>query len=684
VDQRADIWAFGCVLFEMITARRAFPGDETPDVLARVIQGEPDWKLIPASTPPAIVTLLHRCLRKDPARRLHSIADARIDLDDVAAGTLITAAPGAAPARSPWTLGLTAVAASAITAGAMLTLSPADPPPDPAAVLRFSLPMPDGWTLFRTLPNGRLNFAISPDGQKLAVAAMNKASSRRILVRRLDEAAFRELPGTDGAGNVFWAPDSQRLAFSTGGGIRRTDLSGAGSQPMVNLQGFGGLAWNQRDEFLAPQGAGNPLVRWSAAGGLPQPIGELTSGALGQMNPAWLPDNEGFMFLEVKGQQAYSLRIQSARRQTQTLAEIESQGPASVTAAIASGHVLLSRVETTGRGILTAQRLDLSTLRLSGNASALATDINPTFSVSENGVLVYSEGRFTSERLYWVDARGVVASTATGPIQIVNFDLSPDERSLVMQVQGGGLQLHDLGRGVTTPLNSFGVDPVWSADGKQVAFAVAGSKLRGLWVMPAFGGTPRRVYEPSTLTYLDGWSRDGAWLAGHVGGSAGPGILIPLAEGGKPILFEDNSKETGVDEARFSPDGRWLAYSLATPSSVDTFLIPLPPTGERWRVSVAGGVQPRWRADGRALYFLSMSGTMMMVDFEARAGAPPQISAPRALFETGIQVLQGFDQFAVNRDGTRFLIRRLDDRETMMQNRLQVIVNWPGLLKKTQ
>jgi Tol biopolymer transport system component len=192
------------------------------------------------------------------------------------------------------------------------------------------------------------------------------------------------------------------------------------------------------------------------------------------------------------------------------------------------------------------------------------------------------------------------------------------------------------------------------------------------------------VYEPSTLTYLDGWSRDGAWLAGHVGGSAGPGILIPLAEGGKPILFEDNSKETGVDEARFSPDGRWLAYSLATPSSVDTFLIPLPPTGERWRVSVAGGVQPRWRADGRALYFLSMSGTMMMVDFEARAGAPPQISAPRALFETGIQVLQGFDQFAVNRDGTRFLIRRLDDRETMMQNRLQVIVNWPGLLKKTQ
>ena len=690
VDQRADIWAFGCVLFEMLTARRAFEGEEIADVLARVIQSEPDWTQLPAATPRSVKTLLQRCLRKDPARRIHSIADVGIDLEEVATGAPEEARDSAPPARrSWWAAALMGVAAgAAIVAVAMLTVVSRQPALVDAPVVRFTVPMPDGWALFRNPITGRMNFAVSPDGQKLAVV-LAKGGARRIFVRRLDDNAFRELPETEGAVGVFWAPDSQRFGFALPtGAIRRADLAGAGSQLMVTLPTPGPTAsWGPSDELLSGTGFGTPLYQWSANGGTATRLDELPDDVTARTTPSWLPGDNGYLYVENKTGDRFAVMVTRAGA-AQEITSGDAAGAGSIGAQYRSGRLLLSVTEPTGRSVLTAQPLDLSGPRLTGNPSVLVADLHPSFSASETGVLVYGPGQSVAERFVWVDARGsdvATVSTGTERMRPANFDLSPDERFLVIQQVGNSnpLLVHDLTRGVSTSLTVRGTDPIWSFDGKQIAFARVGGSEQGIHVTPAFGGSSRLVYAAKDPTYLDDWSRDGQWLAGHVN-ITGAGILMPLAANATPILFEDKGGPAGVDETRFSPDGRWLAYGRNVAGTGDVFLIPVPPTGERWQVSVAGGAQPRWRSDGKALYFLSLAGTMMMVDIQMKSGAPPQISAPRALFETGLQVNTGFDQYAVNKDGTRFLIRRPDQAAMAALNYLNVIINWPGLLKESK
>ena len=685
VDQRADIWAFGCVLFEMLTAHRAFEGEEIADVLARVIQSEPDWTQLPLSTPQSVKTLLQRCLRKDPARRIHSIADVGIDLEEISTTPEETRTSAPPVRRSWWAPALMcATVGAAIAAVALLTARSSPPAPVDAPVVRFTVPMPDGWSLFRNAGSGRMNFAVSPDGQKLAVV-LAKGGTRRIFVRRLDDNAFRELPDTEGAVGFFWAPDSQRFGFSLpAGAIRRADLAGAGSQLMVTLPTAPTASWGPSDKLISGLGRRNPLYQWSANGGTATRLDELPDDVTARSTPSWLPGDNGYLYVENKTGDRFAVMVTRAGT-TQEITSGEAFGIGSTGALYRSGRLLLSVTEPTGRSVLTAHPLDMSGLRLTSTPSVLVTDLHPSFAASETGVLVYGPGQSVAERLVWVDARGsdvATVSTGTERMRPANFDLSPDERFLVVQQTGSSnpLLVHDLSRGVSTSLTVRGVDPIWSFDGKQIVFSTVGGSEQGIHVTPAFGGSSRLVYAAKEPTYLDDWSRDGQWLAGHVN-ITGAGILVPLAANATPILFEDKGGPTGVDETRFSPDGSWLAYGRNVTGTGDVFLIPVPPTGERWQVSVAGGAQPRWRSDGKAIYFLSLTGTMMMVDIQTKPDAPPQISAPRALFETGLQVNTGLDQYAVNKDGTRFLIRRPDQAAMAALNYLNVIINWPGLLK---
>jgi hypothetical protein len=681
VDQRADVWAFGCVLFEMLSGRRAFPGDEIADVLARVIQSEPDWQLLPKSTPRALTTLLQRCLRKDPARRIHSIADVRLDLEEIAVGGDQEAASVQTPARSRWAAMLAAAAlGGAITAAGMLATGLLRSAAPAAPLLRYSIELPEGAALTRLGTTGRINMAISPDGENLA-AVLLLNGRRRVFIRRLDETGFRELANTDDAQSVFWAPDSRHLAFATRNGLRRVDLSGLGSQFLATLPLYGWGAWGPADTILMATGAARPLYRLPAQGGPAEPIGVLPPGVRSRGVPSWLPGGQGFLFFDVTNPGQLSLMRAREGQEPQRIFDFESFGQGAASAVYQSGHLLLTATEPSGRTTLTAQPFDVAAGRFTGTRSVLVSDLNPAFSVSDTGVLVYGEGRLAGERFAWVDARGRLVSYASDMLRLSQFDLSPDERNVVMQdaAGGNGLSLHDLTRGATTRLNEYGVDPIWSPDGRQIAFAVvAAGRESGIHVMPAFGGPSRVLYAAKEQTFLDDWSRDGQWLAGHVR-PQGPGILIPLAAGTSPIVFEDKVANIAVDETRFSPDGRWLAYGLLDGGDAEVFLTAVPPTGARWKVSVAGGAQPRWRADGQALYYLSLAGTMMTVDVQMRPDAAPQISAPRALFESGLQVTPAADQFAVNKDGSRFLLRR--PIETSTSNQLHVVVNWPALLR---
>ena len=687
VDQRADIWAFGCVLFEMLTSSRAFPGDEMADVLARVIEREPEWEALPATTPRSLKTLLQRCLRKDPARRVHSIADVRLDLEEVqtsapeeARASLSSAARGRGWPR----VLLGAAAGAAVTAAALLTLQTRAPAAPRAPVLRYSVSPPDGWSLFRNQISsfGHLNFAVSPDGEKIVAVLMDRNGARRLWLRRLDETAFREIPDTQGAQFTFWAPDSERIGFGAGTVVRQTSTTGATSRAMATLQNAGlTFAWADDDTILVS--GGGPIRRWSGSGGKVEAATQVAPGVTGHWNPWWLPSGRGFLHTNALSGGRFALVHQSPTGAASTIMEFDSFGGGSVLLHYRSGHLLLTRADQSGRVTLTAQPFVLDEMRLSGQPTVLVTDVNPVFSASDH-VLVFAFGGPPNERLIWVDATGKFVSNATGEVRPFNFDLSPDERFIAIQLTSpGSVVVHDIDRGVMSTLLPVGGDPIWSPDGRQIAYAMPVGAELGIWVIPAFGGQSRQVFKAADPTYPDDWSQDGKWLAGlrNAPGER-QGILIPLDPNAQPIVFAREAVR-GIDEPRFSPDGKWIAYGVTSgPDPVDVFLVPNPPTGERWQVSVAGGAQPRWRADGKAIYFLSPTGTMMVVDVRTGTSGPPDISAPRALFETGLQVNAGIDQYAVGRDGTRFLLRR--KAETAPANQLQVIVNWPGLLDQKQ
>jgi hypothetical protein len=349
-----------------------------------------------------------------------------------------------------------------------------------------------------------------------------------------------------------------------------------------------------------------------------------------------------------------------------------------VTSLVRSGHLLLTTNGAAGDLDLTARRLDLSTMNLSGDRVVLASGVTSQFTASQNGILAYAHGGLATEELVWVDDRGGVAAPVMPRARLTNFDLSKDDRMIAIQ-EPEGLRVHDLQRGVTTVLAAgSGVDPVWSPDGREVAYAISAAPDRGVYVMPAFGGPARRIYTRDVATYLDDWSRDGKWLAAH-SNLPNDGLLIPLDPALEPIPFGSATAKSAVDEGRFSPDANWLAYGLTSAEGGDVFLMPVPPTGPRWQVSVSGGAQPRWSGDGRSLFFLAPDGLLMKVDVDAKPGAIPNLSAPRALFQTGIRVVLNLDQFAVSRDGTRFLLRRPESGAATED--IRVIVNWPALLK---
>lgn len=290
---------------------------------------------------------------------------------------------------------------------------------------------------------------------------------------------------------------------------------------------------------------------------------------------------------------------------------------------------------------------------------------------------MFGENRSLREQLYWIDAHGNQAGEAMPPTERpTNFDLSHDERFIAVQ-QAGGIVIHDIARGVTTPLPVAGTDPIWSPDDRQILYAEPLSNA--MRAIPASGGSPRLIYQSKAVPiYPEDWSTDGQWIAAV---TRGQGVLIPTSRPDpQPISISVPDDLTQHEELRFSPDGHWLAFGQSRAGVNEAILTAVPPTGERWQLSFGGGAQPRWRSDGRALYFQSMTGTLMTVDVTLTPGKPPQISVPRRVFDTGIAPQPALDQYTPTRDRNRFLMRRPLEGAKPMPEQLQVIVSWPTLL----
>ena len=685
VDRRADLWAFGVILFEMLAGQRLFEGATISDTLASVLKSDPDWSLLPAETPVPIRRLLRRCLEKDRRERLDSAADARLEIQEAltptsaeATSTSTTAPPARAP-RLPWAVAAAASVAAVALLVALLSGSRtpvlADQP-----LMEFEITPPEG-TSFGP-PKGTFRpVAVSPDGRQLAMVAGTRDGKPMLWIRPLASNTPRAIAGTENAAHPFWSPDGKWVAFHASGKIMRVDVNGALPQVVGDTNRPGG-AFNSDGVLLLTRN-GQPLLRASSTSGSPAPVFTLDAARneTGQYDPIFLPDGNHLIYLSSAPEigVAYASLDGSVRKflfpQRNSPAEYATN-PAG------GGGWLLDNV----RGQLVARRFNPATGDVIGEPARLADNVlvGPSFSVSTNGVLTFRRGSQPKRQLVWFtrdgkqqDALGDVGTGLGRP------RIGPDSKSVAVQRTTDGnddIWLESPAGGSATRLTfEPGADtsPVWSPDGRRLYYTSVRDNKSHVIERPADGLGSERVLlqgEGGMSPQPVSVSRDGRWLVVRTGGAGQSAISFLSLADGKTVRF---SEATSVNTGSLSPDGRWVAYEMSSGRASDVFVrgVPTELNGSavdaKRQISSGGAGQPIWRADGREILYVTLDGTIMSVAVETGDGVF-RTGTPRALFKVGEGAMVD-----VSADGQRFLVNRAVSESDPP---VTVIVNWPKLL----
>jgi len=650
VDPRTDIFAFGCVLFEMLTGRQAFPGENVSDIVAAILKTEPDWNGLPPETPATIRRLLRRCLNKDRRLRLQSAGDARIELEEAQAEppTVEHSAPRSSPHRErfAWLLSVAAIVAAAVFAF-LYFRRPAELPLTFLEITTPATPDP-------------ISLAISPDGRQLAFVAY-EGSASRLWVRRLDSATAQAIVGTDGASYPFWSPDSRSIGFFATGKLKRLDLGVGQPRILADASEGRGGTWNSDDVILFSPRPGLGLYRVSGSGGDAVPLNTAPSTRF----PQFLPGGRQFIFLLV-GVDAPPIRTTGAY-----LGSLDSpQTKLLTTTDTAAKFMAPDWLLFTRGGTLVAQRFDISRGEVTGKpilvADAVSMDLNvfaTAVSVSTAGVVAYRSGNVTRRQLMWFDRSGVPGDRIGSPDEndLLDTELSPDGRqvAIVRLLQNlRSIWLVDVSRGILSrftdePANT--VNPRWLPDGKRISFQSSRKKNAGIYIRPSAGLAGEEFLTPAGIP--EDWSPDGRFLAfAKSDPSTINDIWIQPFEGDrKPSPFAN----TKYDEvmAQFSPDGRWIAYRSNESGRPEVYVQAFPGPGSKLRVSTDGGTEPRWNPNGKELFYISPDAKMIAASVTS-SGAGLEIGKPVPLFQT--RIVRGgtsdvTQQYDVSRDG-RFLI----------------------------
>jgi eukaryotic-like serine/threonine-protein kinase len=692
VDKRADVWAFGVVLYEMLTGRRAFEGDTISDVLAKVIEREPDWTALPASTPPRLRELLGRCVRKDPKTRLQAIGDARVRIEEMISGATQEAAAVVAiqprrqrGARLAWVVASLSLAmAAALAIPAMWYFRRAAPEP---LVTRFEIPTPP--------TSDPVSFALSADGRQLAFVAMAEGTPR-IFVRPLDQVTARPLAGTDGARYPFWKPDGREIGFFADGKLKRIALGSGGVEVVADAPNGRGGTWNSDGVVVfAPTGGGVLMRVMATTRGTPVPVTQLPSGPGAHRFPQFLSDGRHFLFLG---------GTPSGESQNMYVGSLEG-GEAKRVLAAKSVAVFAppSSLLWVEEGVLVAQHFDQARAVVSGEPIPVAQDVGldegvyrGAFAVSATGVLAHRASHGERRQLTWVDRRGVARGTVGPPDEsgLSGAELAPDGKrvAVIRTVQGNtDVWLIDTGRGVPSRLTFHpGLDgfPLWSWDGTRVVFASGRNGPPGLFEKAASGAGDDRplLVSGEPKVPLDS-SADGQWLLYNTRHPK-TGLDIwaaPMARDREPVPITQSSFDETAGQ--FSPDGRWVAYQSNESKPVQIYIQPFPGPGGPRQVTTAGGSQPRWRPDGKELFYVGLDGRLMAVPIAVGADRQLEAGTAVALFRTqlatGPNINSGGNgskaQYAVAPDG-RFLMNMTLEAPTAPP--ITVVLNWDAALKK--
>ena len=678
VDGRADIFAFGAILHEMLSGQRAFRGETAADTISAILDKEPpDLPIAERNIPPGLARIVDRCLEKNASARFQSAGDLAFALEGLSSssGTVADVRPTARASRHERLAWPVAAVLGLAALGALAALYLRPPVLEPGSVRFTLLPPPE--TRFATGPAQPAQ-SVSPDGRRLAFAASRSGTPGSLWVRELDSLEARPLPGTDRAGDLFWSPDGRFLAFFADGLLKKIDVSGGSAQVICEAPAAQGGTWNADDVIIYGSSPG-PLFRVSAMGGQPVALTTLDGSRkdTAHRRPYFLPDGRRFLYVAGPSNTVYVGELDA--HDGKPLVRADSKAVYAP-----PGYLLFVR-----QGTLMAQAFDANTLETAGQPFSVAEQVGynadnarAAFSVSDTGVLTIASGDAGAlGRFVWFDRSGRALETPTTEVAPYrNFDLSPDERQIAVQ-RTGDIWLLDVARGVLSRFTSDpGIegDPIWSPDGRRLVFGSNRNGQSDLFEKALSGETETLLLASDEPKYPEDWSRDGRFIV-YVSLTGGQDLwILPLPEDRKPFVFVENPFTK--DEPHFSPDGRWLAYYSNESGRAEVYAQPFPGPGERVRVSTSGGSQPRWRKDGSELFYLDLDGRLMAVTL--KAGSALELGVPKVLFQTPITAATPtIDQYAVTADGERFVVLAPVDGDAP-QSPITVILNWTAGLKK--
>jgi serine/threonine protein kinase/Tol biopolymer transport system component len=681
-DKRADIWAFGVVVWEMLTGRRLFGGESAADVIAAVLTKEPAWDAVP----PRFQFVLRRCLEKDPKRRLHDIADARLLLEEPPIVHDRPSPPGL-HRWLPWTLG--ALGALVAVALATTLLNPPTAVGSEGPPVVFELPAPRG-----TQYSGGAFAEISPDGRHLAFTAAG-SSGALLWLRALDSLEARPITtaANEGVNSPSWSPDSKSIIYRTQGGatVKRVDIAGGAPEPLaasLKSIALGGAAW--RDDGMLLFATVTGVYRTSVSGDSPERVIEPDPSRqeLGFGFPQFLPDGRFLFLIQSTNPNTEGLYVGSLGRPAERVKILSTSDRAVYVPPYGGwpGYLLFLRNQS-----LMAQRFDAPTLSLEGDPVRIVDGLSPStanamaFSVSMAGPLVYRTGGVDAGRkLTWISRSGARAEAAP-PGFYQSLRLSPDGKDVAFDAVNGveDVWRFEFTRGVRTRLTAGGrrdVVPVWSPDGSQFAFMSDRTGIFQLYRKDARGGgAEEQLTEGPSSKYATDWNKNGYLLYYEIDSTMRDDLwAVPVDGNRKPVevLRTPARERNGV----FSPDGKWIAYASDESGREEVYIQPFPATGFKWAVSNQGGNRPKWRGDQKELFYLEPSRNSVMAADVRIAGNQIETGAPHELFTLSWPLPELVAPYDVSPDG-RFLV--LDSADPLKSSAaLVVMLNWRAGLPK--